>query len=71
MTIDIDELTKRFSSHEVTAEAGDRMQAIRSGARDLGSLIAETSLPSREQSLAITALEETVFWANAGISRNE
>ena len=27
--------------------------------------------PSREQSLALTALEECVMWANAAIARNE
>ena len=33
-------------------------------------LIAELTPPSREQSVALTKLDEVTFWANAGIARN-
>ena len=33
--------------------------------------VCENTPPSREQSLALTALEEASMWANAAIARNE
>lgn len=38
---------------------------------DVAQEIRATSPPSREQSLAITKLEEVCFWWNAAIARNE
>lgn len=43
---------------------------IRDKAKELAYLIDEKVPKSREQSLAITNLEQAVFWANAGIARN-
>jgi hypothetical protein len=43
---------------------------IREKAKELAYLIDEKVPKSREQSLAITNLEQAVFWANAGIARN-
>ena len=43
---------------------------IRAKAKEFALLIAATTPESREQSLAITALEESVMWANAAIARN-
>ena len=45
-------------------------QAIRDKAKELAVLIQGTVPESREKSLSITKLEESVFWANAGIARN-
>ncbi len=43
--------------------------------RDSGSYLATRMLnlcpPSRERSLAMTKLEESIMWANAAIARNE
>lgn len=43
---------------------------IREKAKELAYLIDKTVPESREKSLAITNLEQAVFWANAGIARN-
>ena len=43
------------------------MRAICLGAGE--ELVEVTGAPCREQSLAITALEEAMFWANAAIAR--
>ncbi|MGP3782344.1 Acb2/Tad1 domain-containing protein [Paenibacillus sp. 1A_MP2] len=37
----------------------------------MAELIDEQTPKSREQSLAMTNLEQAVFWANAAIARNE
>ena len=42
---------------------------IRAAANHVAHLIDDSMPDSREKSLAITKLEEAVFWANAGISR--
>jgi hypothetical protein len=44
---------------------------IRDLGRQLAAGINEKCPDSREKSLAITHLEETVMWANAAIARNE
>jgi hypothetical protein len=48
-----------------------RYTTIREMAKSLALHIADTTQPSREQSLALTKLEECVMWCNAGIARNE
>jgi len=63
------EIDRRFSSHVVEDDQGEQMGTIRDKARELAYLITRSSEPGREQSLAMTALEEAVFWANAAISR--
>lgn len=45
-------------------------QRLREKAKELAYLIDEFVPVSREKSLALTKLEETTFWANAGIARN-
>lgn len=45
--------------------------AIREKAKELAYLIKNTTPKSREQSVALTELETSVFWANAAIARNE
>jgi hypothetical protein len=45
-------------------------QEIRTRARALAHFIVDAVPAGREQSLALTQLEQAVFWANAGIARN-
>jgi hypothetical protein len=63
------DLTRRFSAHGVTHIEAERMLDIREFARKLAEIINLDSPDGREKSLAITALEEVVFWANAAIAR--
>ncbi|WP_268623413.1 DUF7681 family protein [Paenibacillus alvei] len=44
--------------------------AIREKAKELASMIEELCPNSREKSLAMTNLEQAVFWANAAVVRN-
>jgi hypothetical protein len=48
-----------------------RYQLIRKSAKQLAQLINEACPESREKSLAITTLQQTVMWANAAIAINE
>lgn len=47
------------------------MQAVRDAAKEFGAVIVHFSPQSREQSLALTSLEQTVMWTIAAIARNQ
>jgi hypothetical protein len=65
------ELDNRFTYHPPVAEEKvASYQSIREAGRNLADLIVNNTPESREQSLAITKLEEVIFWANASIARN-
>ncbi len=64
-------LEKSFSYHPPKDDQPERYVAIRDKAKELAYMIVRNSPPSREQSLALTALEEVVFQTNAAIARNE
>ena len=63
------EINHRFTYHAPKEGQPAKYTALRDAARSLALQISELVPESREQSLAITALEEAVFWANAGIAR--
>lgn len=71
MYITSDELARRFNYHQPnTQEKIDRHQCVRKACLVAADEIVEvTGPPTREQSLAITKLEEAMFWANAAIAR--
>lgn len=71
MTVTANELIKRFVYHPPKEDQPARYETIREIAHQFASDIVETTPESREQSLALTHLEEVVFWANAAIARNE
>ncbi len=66
-----EELEKNFTHHPPKENQPARYHEIRQAAKDLAMLIAHTCPQSRERSLAMTKLEESVMWANASIARNE
>lgn len=66
----MNDLENRFSFHPAnTEERRNDHEAIRTAALEFARFIADRVPPGREQSLAITHLEEVMFWANAGIAR--
>jgi len=70
MIIDETELKVRFSYHPPTgAEQALFYRDMREGAKRLADFIVDHTPHSREQALAITALEECVMWANAAMAR--
>lgn len=64
-----EDLINRFTYHPVKLGQAEKYAAIRSKARELAELIVDTVPCSREQSTALTNLEQTVMWANAAIAR--
>lgn len=64
-------IDRDFRYHAPKEGQPERYAKIRASARALAHLIADEVPQSREQSLALTHLEECVMWANAGIARNE
>ena len=66
-----EEIEVRFTYHPAFGDQAARYIAIREAAKELALLITNLTPDSREQSLALTALEEVVMWANAGIARRE
>jgi len=72
----ITDLDNRFTYHapKYDPDKGDqaaRYVVIRDEAHTYALRINTLCPDSREKSLAITKLEEVVFWANAAIARNE
>lgn len=71
MSITHDDLANRFTYHTPHGDQAERYEDIRARAFGFAELIVETTPSSREQSIALTALEEAVMWSNAAIARNE
>jgi hypothetical protein len=67
--MDAAELETRFTYHPPTADQPEKYTTLRDHAHTIAKLIVVLTPESREQSLALTKLEESVFWANAAIAR--
>jgi len=65
------ELKRRFTYHPPKDDQLERYEKLRSNVAFLAAYIRSETPPSREQSLALTKLDEAVMWANAAIARNE
>jgi hypothetical protein len=63
------DIEKRFTYHPPKGDDPATYQFIRAQAKAFAHLLDEKLPEGREKSLAMTHLEETVFWANAGIAR--
>jgi len=60
-----------FTYHKPHGDQPQRYQQLRDAAKQFAVAIQNLTPESREQSLAITNLEQAVMWANAAIARNE
>lgn len=69
--VSLEELHKRFTYHPPHSDQPQRYVTLREAARTLATTILWNTPASREQSVALTKLEEVCFWANASIARNE
>lgn len=68
--ISLDDVAHRFAFHlATTQEKRDEHTSIRQTMRRAAEAVVERVPAGREQSLAVTALEEAMMWANAGIAR--
>ena len=63
-------IERNFKYHAPKAGQPEKYQAIRDKAKELVILINAEVPEGREKSLAVTNIEQSVMWANAGIARN-
>ena len=64
-------LDNDYIYHAPKGDQTDRYQLIRANGLAYAKVIASLTPASREQSMALTALEQVVMYANAAIARNE
>lgn len=70
--IDIEDLNNRFRYHQPKDDATREMHAdVRYECFRAAEKFNRTLPDGREKSLAITKLEEAMFWANAAIARHK
>lgn len=65
------DLDNRFTYHAPHGTQADRYTQMRAAGLEFARLIDQLTPASREQSLALTKVDEAVMWANAAIARNE
>ena len=66
-----DDINRRFDYHPPSPEVGQQHADVRWALKDVAIYLLDNLPESREASLAITKLEEALFWANAAIARNQ
>lgn len=66
-----EDINHRFTYHPPKTGQPEMYERLRHEARMLAHRIMDECPPSRERSLALTKLEESVFWANAAIARDK
>lgn len=68
--IETGDIKDRVTYHAPTEKAVSLHGVVRSGTEGLMASFSDILPSCRESSLAITKLEEAMFWANAAIARN-
>lgn len=63
-------IENNFSYHKPQEGQPGRYERLREEAKELAYSIDALCPNSREKSLAMTKLEESIMWANAAIARN-
>ena len=63
------QIENNFTSHKLDYSDSSKCDNIRNELKTIASLITELVPDGREKTLALTKLEEVMFWANAGIAR--
>ena len=63
-----DEERARFTYHPATPMTGPRHDAVRAAAAAYAAALAAVVPAGRHRSLALTAAQESMMWANAGIA---
>lgn len=65
------DIANRFDFHPATDVTIPQHETARSRHKALASWVAKNTPESREQSLALTSLEQSLFWTNAAIARHQ
>lgn len=64
-------IENNFTYHKPVGDQPAKYEELRNAGKALAEHIVALTPASREQSVALTKLEEAIFWANAAIARNE
>jgi hypothetical protein len=64
---EIERIHRSLTNVTPTAEGIERIEHVRQLGRDLATAVVLNCPPSRERSLALTHLEETVMWSTKSI----
>jgi hypothetical protein len=64
-----DRIDGDFATHEVAPDAAEAMANLRADCARLAKRIVSFTPAGREQALALTNLEQTMFWTSAAIAR--
>lgn len=64
-------IANSFTYHAPKDDQPQRYVELRDRAGELALLIVHSCPPSRERSIALTKLEESIMWANKSIACNE
>lgn len=67
----IEEDDFNLTNHRPTDAGIEKIEELRAKQKEYAALIRRLTPASREQSLAITNLEQAGFWANASVARTE
>lgn len=67
----LEQIQEAFTYHPPSADQIPRYEEIRQQGRIMAAYLVMVCPPSRELSLALTNIEQAVFWANAAIARHE
>lgn len=67
----LSKIDNNFTYHAPTVEQQALYAEIRGQCMELALYIYRATPYSREQSLALTNLEQVMFWANAAVARNK
>lgn len=67
----LERIQNDFVYHPPRGNQAERYQTLREVAKGMAVQIVGLCPDSRERSLALTSLEESVMWSNAAIARNE
>jgi hypothetical protein len=65
------DIENTFTYHAPFGTQQDRYVSIRNAAKLLAQVVQDSCPESREKSLALTAVQQGVMWANASIAINE
>lgn len=68
---ELDIINNNFTYHPPKPGQPEKYVQLRDKAKELAILIHQLCPSSRERSIAITNLEQAVYWANGSIARNE
>lgn len=65
------DIERTFTYHKPIDTQPERYEKLRFEAKVLAALIMKCCPDSRERSVALTNLQQTIMWANASIAINE